>query len=138
EEGLVERRDGALRRVGEESLAARIPEGLRDVVVKRIARLGPGTNQLLNVAACIGREFQLEVLRRVYKGPEEELEAALEEAVAAAILEEHSVVGVNVTYRFGHAFFRQTLYDESIAPRRIRLHQQIARVLEDVYGYRLE
>src|SRR5207248_334304 len=56
EEGLVERRDGALRRVGEESLAARIPEGLRDVVVKRIARLGPGTNQLLNVAACIGRE----------------------------------------------------------------------------------
>ena len=74
----------------------------------------------------------------MYARSEEEIESALEEAVAAAILEEHSVVGANVTYRFTHAFFRQTLYDEIIAPRRIRLHQQIARVLEDVYGNRLE
>jgi hypothetical protein len=28
-------------------------------------------------------------------------------------------------YRFGHAFFRQTLYDEIVAPRRIRLHQPV-------------
>jgi DNA-binding CsgD family transcriptional regulator/tetratricopeptide (TPR) repeat protein len=138
EEGLVERRDGALRTVGEESLAGRIPERLREVVGKRLSRLGAATNQLLSAAAAIGREFQLEVLRRVYVLPEEELEASLEEAVATAILEEHSAVGVNVTYRFGHAFFRQTLYDEMIAPRRIRLHQKIGRVLEDIYKYRLE
>ena len=53
-------------------------------------------------------------------GPEEELEAALKEVSAAAIIEEHSVVGGSIIYRFGHAFFRQTLHDEIVAPRRIR------------------
>jgi len=138
EEGMVERRGGALRRVGEESLVGRIPEGLRDVVGQRLSRLGPTTNRVLSIASVIGREFELEVLRRIYAGPETELEAALEEAVAASIIEERSVVGVTITYRFTHVFFRQTLYDEIIAPRRIRLHQQIGRVLEQLHEPRLE
>jgi DNA-binding CsgD family transcriptional regulator len=70
--------------------------------------------------------------------PEEELEAVLEEASAAAIIEEHSAVGASIIYRFGHAFFRQTLYDEIVAPRRIRLHQQVAHVLEEVYVRRID
>src|SRR5262249_1737241 len=41
-------------------------------------------------------------------------------------------------YRFSHAFFRQTLYDEIVAPRRIRLHQQVARALEEVHRARLD
>jgi DNA-binding CsgD family transcriptional regulator/tetratricopeptide (TPR) repeat protein len=48
------------------------------------------------------------------------------------------VAGATVTYRFSHAFFQQTLSDEIMAPRRIRLHQQIARVLEEVHARRLE
>ena len=41
------------------------------------------------------------------------------------MVEERSGVGAEVAYRFTHAFFRQTLYEETIAPRRIRLHQQV-------------
>jgi DNA-binding CsgD family transcriptional regulator len=136
--GLVERQDGTLRRVGDQSLAGRIPEGLRDAVGKRLSRLSDTTNQVLSVASVIGREFQLDVLSRVLAGPEEELEAALKEASAAAIIEEHSAVGASITYRFSHAFFRQTLYDEIVAPRRIRLHQQVAHALEDVYVRRID
>jgi DNA-binding CsgD family transcriptional regulator len=134
-EGLVERRGGVLLRVGEEtSLAGQMPEGLRDVVGKRLSRLSPATNQVLSVASVIGREFQLEVLRRVHARPDEELEGALEEAVAEAIVDEHLVVGATITYRFRHAFFQQTLSDEIMAPRRIRLHRHIARVLEEVFS----
>ena len=93
--GLVERRDGALRRVGDQSLAGRIPEGLRDAVGKRLSRLSEGTNLVLSVASVIGREFHLGVLRQVLGCPEEALEAALEEASAAGIIEEYSVVGTN-------------------------------------------
>jgi DNA-binding CsgD family transcriptional regulator/tetratricopeptide (TPR) repeat protein len=86
----------------------------------------------------MGREFQLEVLERVLASPEQEVERALEEARAAAIVEERSVLGTAITYGFSHAFFQQTLYDEMLAPRRIRLHQQVARALEEVYARRLE
>jgi DNA-binding CsgD family transcriptional regulator len=134
--GLVERRDGALRRVGDQTLAGRIPEGLRDAVGKRLSRLSATTNRVLSVASVIGREFQLDVLSRVLAGPEEGLEAALEEASATAIIEEHSALGASIVYRFSHAFFRQTLYDEIVGPRRIRLHQQVAKALEEVYAHR--
>jgi len=63
---------------------------------------------------------------------------ALEEAKGAAVVEERSAMGGAVSYRFAHAFFRQTLYEEIIAPRRIRLHQQVAQALEGVYAARLE
>jgi hypothetical protein len=43
-----------------------------------------------------------------------------------------------VRYRFTHAFFRQTLYEEMIAPQRLKLHQQVARALETLYARRLE
>jgi DNA-binding CsgD family transcriptional regulator len=92
----------------------------------------------MRVASVIGREFQLEVLRRVHARPDEELESALEEAVAELIVDEHLVVGATITYRFSHAFFQQTLADEILAPRRIRLHQQVARVLEEIHARRLE
>jgi hypothetical protein len=62
---------------------------------------------------------------------------ALKEAVRLSVLEERSQKGL-VRYRFTHAFFRQTLYEEIVAPRRIRLHQQVARALEEVNKNRLE
>jgi predicted ATPase len=133
--GLVERRDGALRRVGDQGLAGRIPEGLRDAVGKRLSRLSGSTNRVLGVASVIGREFHLDVLRQVVS--EDELEDALAEASTAGIIEGQSVIGATIVYRFCHAFFRQTLYDEIVAPRRIRLHQQVARVLEEVHARRL-
>jgi tetratricopeptide (TPR) repeat protein len=137
EEGLVEERDGALRRIGEESLAGRVPEGLRDAVGKRVSRLSQITNRVLLVASVIGRDFDLDVLRQIVAAPEEELEQALEEASAAGIIEERSVLGTAVSYRFSHGFFQQALSDEIVAPRRIRLHQQVARALEDVHSQRL-
>jgi DNA-binding CsgD family transcriptional regulator len=133
-ENLVEQRAGALRRVGGVNMAGHMPEGLRDVVGKRLSRLSAAANQVLSVASVIGREFQLDVLQRVLARSEEELERALEEAVDGALVEEHSVVGATITYRFSHAFFQQTLYDEIMAPRRIRLHQQIAHALEEVFS----
>jgi hypothetical protein len=67
--GLVQQRDGALRRVGDQTLAGRIPEGLRDAVGKHLSRLSESTNRVLSVASVIGREFQLEVLERVLTLP---------------------------------------------------------------------
>jgi predicted ATPase len=90
------------------------------------------------VVSVVGREFPLDILRQVLVIPDEELEAALEEALSAAIIEERSVVGTSITYRFSYAFSRLTLYDEIVAPRRIWFHQQVAHALEEVHALRLE
>jgi hypothetical protein len=136
EEGLVERREGALRRVGDETLVGRIPEGLRDVIGKRLARLSLECNRLLAAASVIGRDFSLSTLTIIAGRPREELSEALEEAVRTAVLTEQERVG-EVLYRFAHAFFRQTLYEELGAARRIQIHQQVARALESQYDGRL-
>ena len=141
EEGVVSREGGRWSPTGDpsaEGLATRIPEGLRDVIGKRLSRLSPDCNRALSVAAVIGREFRLDVLQQLAGSSEEELDAALEEAQNAVVIEERSSVVGTANYWFTHAFFRQSMYEEIIAPRRIRMHQQVALALEEVYAARLE
>ena len=135
EEGVLTRgHNGSARRTPPEM---RIPEGLTDVIGKRLSRLSSEANSVLSVAAVVGRDFRLDVLQKVAGLSEDDLFAALEEAQAAAVIEERSAAGAGVSFRFAHAFFKQTLYEETFAPRRIRLHQQVGRALEEAYTDRL-
>jgi hypothetical protein len=59
---------------------------------------------------------------------------SLEEAHARAIIEASGGYGALARYRFTHAYFRQTLYDEIFGPRRIRWHRLSAAVIEEVYA----
>jgi tetratricopeptide (TPR) repeat protein len=138
EEGIIERKEGRWRARSDTPVEMRIPDGLRDVIGKRLSGLSESCNKALSIAAVIGRDFQIEVLQKVAGMGDDELFGALEEARKAAVIEERTGAGATVTYRFAHAFFRQTLYEEIIAPRRIRLHQQVARALEEIYKNRLE
>jgi tetratricopeptide (TPR) repeat protein len=137
EEGLITRKEGGWRPTKDTPLEMSIPEGLRDVIGKRLSLLSSECNQLLSVASVIGREFDLETLKAMAGINEDVFVNALKEAVRLSILEEHSQRGL-VRYRFTHAFFRQTLYEEMIAPQRLKLHQQVARSLETLYAKRLE
>jgi tetratricopeptide (TPR) repeat protein len=137
EEGLLTRKEGQWRPTRDTPLEMSIPEGLRDVIGKRLSLLTPECNQLLSVASVIGREFALETLKAVGGTNEDIFAGALKEAVRLSILEERSRRGL-VRYRFTHAFFRQTLYEEMIAPQRLKLHRQVARSLEALYAKRLE
>jgi tetratricopeptide (TPR) repeat protein len=138
EEGLLSQQEGRYKPTKDTPLEMSIPEGLRDVIGKRLSLISKECNQLLSIAAVIGREFSLEVLRKVSGLSDEELFHACEEVKKAAVVEERTGVGAAVTYRFAHAFFRQTLYEETIAPKRIFLHQQVARALEEIYTGRLQ
>ena len=137
EAGMVTREGGHWRTTGDTPLEMSIPEGLRDVIGKRLSRLSQECNRLLSIAAVIGRDFRLDTLQAVAGASENEIVSGLEEAVKVGVLEDQSKAG-SVRFRFTHAFFRQTLYEEMFTPRRLRLHQGVARVLEGQYGSRLE
>jgi predicted ATPase len=113
-----------------------IPEGVRQVIGRRLSRLSERCNQLLAAASVAGREFDADLLERVSGEPAEAVDEALSEATAAAlILELRTATG---RHRFSHALVRQTLLEELPARRRVRLHRQIGEALETYYGARAE
>ena len=116
------------------SAVINIPPGVREVIARRLERLSAESNQVLGIAAVVGREFALELLARVSGQAPERLVDALEEAFAARMI----IAPANSTgrYRFAHALIRDTLYDELSASRRLRLHRQIGEALEGLYGTR--
>ena len=119
------------------SLEHHIPEGLREVVALRLAKLSPATGELLGIAAVIGDEFELETLRAVSGLSAGPAEAALDEATSTLICEERPQLG-GAAYRFTHTLFREVLYEDLIVPRRIGLHLRVAHAIESRYAERLE
>ena len=104
-----------------------IPEGVREVIGRRLSRLSDLANRSLATAAVIGREFDLDLVEQV--SPVEERARVLdglEEAVAAHLVEELSRPG---GFAFAHALVRQTLLTELSAARRARLHREIGAAL---------
>lgn len=106
----------------------RIPEGIKEVIGRRLNRLADATNEVLSCAAAIGRHFDAALLARVLRDVDEDACArALEEALQARVIEALPEPG---RYRFGHALIRETLYEEIAPPRRSRLHLRIAQAIE--------
>jgi DNA-binding CsgD family transcriptional regulator len=120
-----------------QGVSLRIPEGVRQVIGKRLNRLSPPCNQMLTIAAVVGREFALEELMRLIDGASDErVLEMLEEAVTARVIEEvPQAIG---RYQFTHALIQATLYDEMTTVRRVRLHRRVGEVLEEAYRTDLE
>jgi class 3 adenylate cyclase/tetratricopeptide (TPR) repeat protein len=135
ETGAVERRQGrwvtttAIEELG-------IPEGIRDVVGRRLSRLSDEANDVLAVAAVLGADFELGVLSLAAGRSPQSVAAALEDAVAARLVSE--TPGSAGDYRFAHALVRATLYEELSAARRVALHLQTAEAIESVHAARLQ
>jgi class 3 adenylate cyclase len=114
------------------SVGIALPESVREVIERRVERLGEESLEALRLAAVVGREFDLDLLSAVVEMDEARLLDELEAAVAASLLTESSDhVG---RFCFVHALINQTLYDGLGATRRARMHQRVAEALEELYA----
>jgi tetratricopeptide (TPR) repeat protein len=118
---------------GRDSWSVPIPEGIRDVIGRRLDRLSERCNETLSVAAIVGREFGLDALDMLIEDvSRERLADVLEEALAARVIEEiPTTVG---RYQFAHALIQESLLEELSLNRRVRLHGAVADALEKLYG----
>jgi eukaryotic-like serine/threonine-protein kinase len=124
-EGRLEEADGgALSALG-------IPQGVREVIGRRLGHLSEECTQVLTLASILGREFRLDVLERLSELRADRLLDLLDEAVSARLLS--GVPGSLGRLRFAHALIRDTLYDELTSPRRVQLHRRAGDVLEAFY-----
>ncbi len=135
ESGALEQRDGrwvatsALEELG-------IPEGIRDVIGRRLAKLAEATNRVLTVAAVVGLEFEAAVVAAAGGLDEDAVFAGVEEAVAARLVVE--APGPAPRYRFFHTLIRTTLYDEVTAGRRVALHRRVGEAIEAIHPHHLD
>lgn len=109
---------------------ARIPPTVRGAIRLRLDRLSTDCNRVLAAAALLGREFSRGTLARLNLVSPVALETALDEASNARL------IGRDATgrFRFVHALVRETLQDDLPASDRLRLHQQVGRVLEGLFA----
>jgi len=108
--------------------ALRLPEGVREVIGRRLSRLPDTTIGVLEVAAVMGREVDDRALIAAAEVGADDVLDALERAEAAHLLE--PVAGARGRHAFVHALVRSTLYEELPTTRRLRLHRRIGEVLE--------
>ena len=108
-----------------------IPEGVVQALGRRLDRLTPEANELLAVAAVVGREFTYDLLRQVREHSDEVLLGLIEEGLDALVIEELDVAG---RYRFTHALMQETLLSELSTTRTVRLHGVIGEALEAQFG----
>ena len=105
-----------------------VPEGVRDVIARRLARLDSQALACLRVAAVIGRDFDATLLERITSLDEEEFLSALDAALEAGLITESPAMPGR--YSFAHALIRETLYEGMSSPRRTRIHRRVGEALE--------
>jgi diguanylate cyclase (GGDEF)-like protein/putative nucleotidyltransferase with HDIG domain len=108
----------------------RLPVAVGDLISRRLERLSAEARAVLTTAALLGRTFDTELAVEAGAGTPEQLLAAIEEGIAAAVIEAvHD--GSGKRYTFTHALLVEVIRD-SANPRRLRrMHERVARMLEE-------
>jgi len=105
-----------------------IPETLHDSLMARLDRLGPN-KEIAQIAACIGRDFDYDLLASISGMPEENLHGSLDQLQRAELVIATGLRGGR-GYRFKHVLVRDAAYAGLLRSRRAQLHQSIAEALE--------
>jgi hypothetical protein len=103
-----------------------LPVSVREVIGRRVGRLGEEVERVLRSASVIGREFDLALLAEVVELSEEATIDLLDAAVAADLVEDLSPG----TFGFVHALVEHALCDGLSPTRRARLHRRVAEAIE--------
>jgi DNA-binding winged helix-turn-helix (wHTH) protein/tetratricopeptide (TPR) repeat protein len=143
QQGLVVRRQGAWTlRDGTEAQVVSLPEGLRQLLLRRMQALPPEVRRVLEAASVVGRDFTVAAVAAGVESTEDDVEAVCEGLAAQHYLIDDAGVTVwpdgtrGGLYRFQHALYQQVLYDDIGTARRGQLHGRIGVRLESGYGAR--
>jgi DNA-binding winged helix-turn-helix (wHTH) protein/predicted ATPase len=127
-----------------EDAAAGVPESLRQMIEKQLARLAPEERRLIEAASVAGVEFSAAA---VASGVEEAAERVEELCEGLARREQflrargtEVLTGGTVTGRYGflHALYQQVLYERVAPARRARLHRRLGEWGEGTCGARVK
>jgi len=108
-----------------------IPQSVRMAIQSRVTSLPEATQEVLRLAAILGREFEYETLAEASELDEETLIDALESAQRAQLIEEVNS-GSDVSFTFAHALIPSTVAEGVRSLRRRRLHRRAADAIQKI------
>jgi len=133
EEGKIYQQDG--RWTANVSIAEMgIPEGVRQVIGRRLSRLSENANRLLTAASGFNGPFRVGLAAGAAGLAEADALDAIDAALEAQLVQP---AGDAESYDFTHALIRHTLHAELSPSRQVRLHRRIAEAMERLYGDRM-
>ncbi len=132
EEGKIYQQDGRWANVSIAEMG--IPEGVRQVIGRRLSRLSESANRLLTVASGFNGPFRVGLAAGAAGLDETDALDAIDAALEAQLVQPASDDAES--YDFAHALIRHTLYAELNPSRQVRLHRRIAEAMERLYGDR--
>lgn len=106
------------------------PSSVHSLIQARLHSLSEEARVLLDLAAVIGRNFELDLVCRAAGRDEAEVVGVLEPLIAKGLIAETS----GEEYHFSHDKLRQALYDAIDSPKRRALHLLVAHGLEAAGG----
>jgi transcriptional regulator with AAA-type ATPase domain/predicted ATPase len=122
---------------GEGAPAAEIPSTVEDTIGARLARLPARHRRLLAVAAVIGRDLSLPLLRDVAGVDDETLRTALSYLERADVLHESAAESGERRYTFKHALVQEVAYSRIPGAERRALHGRVLEAIEHRHADRL-
>jgi class 3 adenylate cyclase/tetratricopeptide (TPR) repeat protein len=112
-----------------------IPVSLRDSLLARLDRLSP-VKSVIQIGACIGREFSQGLLARIPALRGEQIDQALQRLTEAGLVYRRGTASDDI-YVFKHALVQDAAYESLLKTKRQELHAQLAQVLEHEFADRI-
>jgi predicted ATPase/serine phosphatase RsbU (regulator of sigma subunit) len=124
--------------------AAVASDNVVDLLIARLRRLSPDARRVLNLAACVGQEFDLRTLTLISERSRGELAPGLWEALREGLLipldgsyrylaegsrADEELESLDSSYRFLHDRVQQAAYELLDADARAEVHVRIGRLL---------
>jgi predicted ATPase len=105
-----------------------IPSTVEAAIGARLRQLPGPTQDLLTLAAVLGRDIDGRLLAKAAERDLQDVVAAITPAVQHRLVINHPRIPGN--YRFCHVLVQQAIYTALSAERRLNLHDRVATVLE--------
>jgi predicted ATPase/DNA-binding SARP family transcriptional activator len=143
--GMQERGDLVLNQAGQWSEGSALdwdtlPARVEAVISERISRLADPIQAALRVASVEGETFTAEVVARVRNLDEKEIADILSNELTKKhrLIRAQNIMRINnqllSRYRFQHILYQKYLYSSLDENERVRLHEQVGKVMEDLYA----
>ncbi|MCA1832922.1 MAG: AAA family ATPase [Actinobacteria bacterium] len=113
-----------------------VPQGVKEVLERRFARLSQHANELLGVAAVLGGSFDVDLVARVRDVDRDRALELLDEATQARLVS--PLPDSPRRYQFAHALVREALYEGLGTSHRAALHRLAGEAIEKMFESNLD